>query len=160
MINAFSNRPNLSSKSFNTRNRGSIWETPFALICLCEYGFYGIPVVWMQVNRTKVCGTWRSKGVEGLKLSYGGKGKSHKQEDLWGVIKNSIGSWPLNYAIWNYLPIWASCGVKIYMHYIRFLLTKISKAKFESIFPMNLILFTLSIFYQSANVNWMSICFS
>ena len=44
-------------------------------------------MVWMQVNRTKVCGTWRSKGVEGLKLSYGGKGKSHKQEDLWGVIK-------------------------------------------------------------------------
>ena len=35
-----------------------------------------------------ICGTWRSKQVGGLKLSYGGKEKSHKQEDLlWGAIK-------------------------------------------------------------------------
>ena len=35
-----------------------------------------------------ICGIWRSKEVEGLKLSYGGKGKSHKQEDLlWGTQK-------------------------------------------------------------------------
>ena len=45
-------------------------------------------MVWMQLNRTKVCGTWRSKGVGGeLKLSYGGKGESHKQEDFWGATK-------------------------------------------------------------------------
>ena len=36
-----------------------------------------------------ICGIWKSKEVEGLKLSYGEKGKSHKQEDLlWGAIKN------------------------------------------------------------------------
>ena len=35
-----------------------------------------------------ICGIWRSKEVEGLKLSYGGKGKSHKQEDLlWSAMK-------------------------------------------------------------------------
>ena len=35
-----------------------------------------------------ICGTWRSKEVRGLKLSYRGKGKNHKQEDLlWGAIK-------------------------------------------------------------------------
>ena len=34
------------------------------------------------------CGTWRSKEVGGLKLSYRGKGVSHKQEELlWGAIK-------------------------------------------------------------------------
>ena len=35
-----------------------------------------------------ICGTWRSKEVGGLKLSYGGEGKSHKQEELlWGAIR-------------------------------------------------------------------------
>ena len=35
-----------------------------------------------------ICGIWNSKEVEGLKLSYGEKGKSHKQEDLlWSAIK-------------------------------------------------------------------------
>ena len=35
-----------------------------------------------------VCGTWRSKEVGGWKLSYGGKGKSQKQEKLlWGTIR-------------------------------------------------------------------------
>ena len=35
-----------------------------------------------------ICGTWRSKEVARgfLNLSYGGKGKSHKQEELlWGA---------------------------------------------------------------------------
>ena len=35
-----------------------------------------------------ICGTWRSKEEVCLKLSYGGKGKSHKQEEiLWGTVK-------------------------------------------------------------------------
>ena len=37
-----------------------------------------------------ICGTWRSKEIPrgGSKLSYGGKGKSHKQEKLlWGAIR-------------------------------------------------------------------------
>ena len=35
-----------------------------------------------------VGGTWRSKELRGLKLSYGGKGKSHKQEEFsWDSIK-------------------------------------------------------------------------
>ena len=37
-----------------------------------------------------ICGTWRSKEVGGLKLSNGGKGKSHKQEELLlGIIKKT-----------------------------------------------------------------------
>ena len=36
---------------------------------------------------------WRCKEVGGLKLSYGGKQKSHKQEDLlWDVRKNYLES--------------------------------------------------------------------
>ena len=35
-----------------------------------------------------ICGSWKSKKVGGLKLSYRGKGKSHKQKELlWGAIK-------------------------------------------------------------------------
>ena len=35
-----------------------------------------------------ICGTWRSKEVGGLMLSYGGKGKSHKKRNfLWGATK-------------------------------------------------------------------------
>ena len=35
-----------------------------------------------------ICGTWRSNEEVWLKLSYGGKGKSHKQEEiLWGTVK-------------------------------------------------------------------------
>ena len=29
-----------------------------------------------------ICGTWRSKEVGGLMLSYGGKGKSHKKRNF------------------------------------------------------------------------------
>ena len=79
-----------------------------------------------------ICGTWGSKEVGGLKLSYGGTGKCHKQKKLlWGAIRKQ-----LNYSMWNYQPISTSCGVKRYMHYIRFPLTKNSLAKFESIFPL------------------------
>ena len=75
-----------------------------------------------------ICGTWKNKEVGDLKLSYGGNGKNHKPEELlWGAIKKKYsGSWPLNYSIWNYWSILVSCGVKRYMHYIRFLLTETS----------------------------------
>ena len=39
-----------------------------------------------------------------LNLSYGGKGKSHKQEELlWGAIKKLPKELTLNYSIWNFL---------------------------------------------------------
>ena len=128
----------------NTKG-GWIWETPFALICLCGLGFHGRPVAWVQVNRQRleetVCmlpfhscyiwGTWRSKEVRfnggakrgeqigGLMLSYGGKGKATKRGTFMGSHKKRyLGSWPLNYSILNYRPISASCGVIIYMHYL------------------------------------------
>ena len=86
-----------------------------------------------------ICGTWRSKEVGCLKLSYGGKGKNHRQEELlWGATRKlPTGSWTLtlNYSIWDYLPISASCGIKRYMHYIRFLLTKNSQSKVWINFP-------------------------
>ena len=96
----------------NTKG-GWIWETPFALICLCGLGFHGRPVAWVQVNRQRleetVCmlpfhgcyiwGTWRSKEVRfnggakrgeqigGLMLSYGGKGKATKRGTFMGSHK-------------------------------------------------------------------------
>ena len=48
----------------------------------------------------------------------------------------------------------ASCGVKGYMHYISFLLTKTSQGKFESIFPLgSIFICIIDFFYQSANDN-------
>ena len=42
----------------------------------------------LRCHSCYICGTWRSKEIGGLKLSYGGKGKSHQQgELLWDVIK-------------------------------------------------------------------------
>ena len=74
-----------------------------------------------------ICGTWRSKEVGGLKLSYGGKGKSHKQEELlWGAIKKLPKELTTELLYLELPTISASCGVKRYMHYIRFLLTKTS----------------------------------
>ena len=40
----------------------------------------------MPFRSCYICGTWRSKEVGRLMLSYGGKGKSH--DILWGAIKN------------------------------------------------------------------------
>ena len=56
-------------------------------------------------------------------LSFGGKGKRHKEEEiLWGAIKKLAKELTTEL---HYLPTTsASCGVKRYMHYIRFLLTK------------------------------------
>ena len=72
-----------------------------------------------------------------LNLSYGGKGKSHKQEELlWGAIKKLPKELTTELLYLELPTILASCGVKRYMHYIRFLLTKTSSAKFESIFPL------------------------
>ena len=42
----------------------------------------------MSCHSCYICGTWKNKKVGDLKLSYGGKGKSHKPEELlWGAIK-------------------------------------------------------------------------
>ena len=73
-----------------------------------------------------------------LNLSYGGKGKSHKQEELlWGAIKKLPTELTTELLYLELLTILASCDVKRYVHYIRFLLTKTSSAeKFESIFPL------------------------
>ena len=71
-----------------------------------------------------ICVTWRSKEVG---VSYGGKGKSHKHEELlWGVIKKLIKELTTELLYLELPTISASCGVKRYMHYIRFLLTKTS----------------------------------
>ena len=53
------------------------------------------------------------------------------------------------------LTILASCGVRRYMHYIRFLLTKTSEAKkFGSIFLLgSIFIYVIDFFYQSANDN-------
>ena len=76
-----------------------------------------------------ICGTWRSKEVVWgfFKLSYGGKRKSHKQEErLWGAIKKLPRQLTTELLYLELPTISVSCGVKIYMHYIRFLLTKTS----------------------------------
>ena len=61
---------------------------------MCGLGFHGEPVAWEQMNRQRLEGTmygalWDPEEQRGrgfLKLSYGGKGKSHKQErNFYGV---------------------------------------------------------------------------
>ena len=62
-----------------------------------------------------------------LKLSSGGKGKSHKQEELlWGAFKKLSKELTTELLYLELPTISAPCGVKRYMHYIRFLLTKTS----------------------------------
>ena len=98
---------------------------------------------WGQVNRQRLeetmylpchscyiyCETWRDKEVGFfLKLSYGGKGKSHKQEEefLWDAMKKLPKEFTTELLYLKLPTISSSCGVRRYMHYIRFLLTKIS----------------------------------
>ena len=62
-----------------------------------------------------------------LNLSYGGNGKSHKQEEiLWGAIKKLPKELTIELLYQKLPTISASCGVKRCMHYIIFLLTKTS----------------------------------
>ena len=94
-----------------------------------------------------ICGTWRCKRGF-LNLSYREKGKSHKQEELlWDTIKN-LPKELINELPYLELPtISAFCGVKIYMHYIIFLLTKTHKQRsLNQFFLLDLFLFTLLIF--------------
>ena len=64
---------------------------------------------------------------EFLNLSYGGKGKSHIEEELlWGAIKKLPKELTTELLYLQLPSISGSCGVKWYMHYIRFLLTKTS----------------------------------
>ena len=79
---------------------GWIWETSF----LHEYAFVGRDFMesqwpggkWIDKGSRKLCmlpchNLWdleKQRGRVFLNLSYGGKGKSHKQEELlWGAIK-------------------------------------------------------------------------
>ena len=58
----------------------------------------------------------RGKGF--FNLSYRGKGKSHKQELLWGAIKKLPKELTTELHYLELPTISASCGVKRYMHYI------------------------------------------
>ena len=78
---------------------------------------------------------------------YGGKGKNHKQELLWGAIKILTKELTTELLYLELPTISASCGVKRYMHYIRFLLTKTHKQRsLNQFFLLDLFLFTLLIF--------------
>ena len=140
-------------------------NTLFALICLCGQRFHGKPVAQGQVNRQRLEETmqfpchnlWDLEKQTGrgiLNLSYGGKGKSHKQEELsWGAIKK-LPKELTNELLYLELPtISASCGVKRYMHYIIFLIKPHKQRSLNQFFLLDLFLFTLLIFYQSANDN-------
>ena len=118
------------------------------------------------------------RGRGSLNLSYGEKRKSHKQEELLWNAKKTLPKELTTELLNLELPtISVSCGVKRYMHYIRFLLTKNSyyefvlcefkthyefkthlpmlclKQSLNQFFVLDLFLFTLLIFYQSANDN-------
>ena len=138
----------------------------FALICLCEQRFHGKSVAWGQVKRQRLEETmyvalsqllysWDQRGSGFLKLSYGEKGKSHKQEEfLWGAVKKLPKQLTTELLYLGLTTISASFAVKRYMHYIRFVLTKTSSAKFESTFPLGYIfIYIIDFFYQSANDN-------
>ena len=89
-------------------------NTLFVIIRPCGLEFYGKGVAWGH------------RGL--LTLSCGGKGKRHKHQEklLWDVIKN-LPKELTTELLYLVLPlISVSCGVKGYMHYIRFLLTKTS----------------------------------
>ena len=65
------------------------------------------------------------RGRGSLNLSYGEKRKSHKQEELLWNAKKTLPKELTTELLNLELPtISAFCGVKRYMHYIRFLLTK------------------------------------
>ena len=83
-----------------------------------------------------------------LNLSYGGKGKSHKQEELlWGAIKKLPKELTTELLYLELPTISASYGVKRYMLYIRFLLTVLLKPhkqrNLSQFFLLDLFLFTL-----------------
>ena len=94
-----------------------------------------------------ICGTWRSKRGF-LNLSYRGKEKSHKQEELlWDIIKKLPKELITELHYLELPAISAFYGVKIYMHYVRFRLTKTHKQRsLNQFFLVNLFLFTLLIF--------------
>ena len=93
-------------------------------------------MVWGQVNRQKSEETmyvachnlWNLEEQRGrgfLNLSYGGKGKSHKQEELlWGAIKKLPKELTTELFYLELPTISAPCGVQRYMHYIRSFLTQ------------------------------------
>ena len=53
-----------------------------------------------------------------LNLSYGGKGKRHKQELLWGAIKKLLKELTTELHCLELPTLKASCGVKRYMYKI------------------------------------------
>ena len=68
-----------------------------------------------------ICGTWRSKEVAKgfLNLSYGGKGKSHKKEELlWGAINKLPKELTTELLYLELTTISVFCGVKRYMYYM------------------------------------------
>ena len=103
-----------------------------------------------------ICGTWTSKEVGRgfLNLSYGGKGKSNKQEELlWGAIKKLPKELTTELHYLELPAISASCGVKRYMHDIRFLLAKTQKQRsLNQFFLQDLFLFTLLILFINLQV--------
>ena len=140
-------------------------NTLFVLICLCGQGFHGKPVAWEQVNRQRVEETRyvaslqslylrdleEQRGRVFLKLSYRRKAKSHKHQEqeelLWDAIKKQPKELTIKLLYLELPTISASCGVKRYMHYIRFLLTKTHKQRsLNQFFLLDLFLFTLLIF--------------
>ena len=67
------------------------------------------------------------RGRDFLNLSYGGKGKSRKEEELLlGVIKKLPKELTTELLRLELPTISASCDVKRYMHYIRFVFSKTS----------------------------------
>ena len=75
-----------------------------------------------------IYGTWRSKKIgvfESYHTEERGKTTS-KRGTLWGAMKNLPKELNTELFYLEVLTISASCGVKRYMHYIRFLLNKIS----------------------------------
>ena len=87
------------------------------------------------------------RGRDFLNLSYGGKGKSHKQEELlWRAIKKLPKELTTELLYLELPTILASCSVKRYMHYIRFFLTKThNQSRLNEFFLLDLFLFILLI---------------
>ena len=123
-------------ENLTSETQGWTWET-FCTNVLLRVGISRKASGLGASEKTKVRGNYvyshnlseleEQRGRVFLNLSYAGRGKSHKQEELlWGAMKKIPKELTTELLHLKLPTISASCGVKRYMHYIRFLLTKTS----------------------------------
>ena len=132
-------------------------NTLFALICLSGYQFHGKPVAFGQVNRQRLEDTMYVALSQLLYLwspdEQRGRGFLSYHTEERGKATNKRGTFMGRQELTTELlyldlpAILASCGVKRYMHYIGFLLTKTHEQRsLNQFFLLDIFSFALLIF--------------